>query len=143
MNGVSLIPACCWPAKPPADQRFTDYAGRRLKFIADLVPMFRAQVEARAAAPAPAAPGAPAEAGGGFRNQVPLRNVIAPPRSLDDSGSLCAAMLKAHQAGVGGDLRPIIDNYMKFISTGQFRFADGTLARNRPLRMRSGSTTST
>ncbi len=108
------------------EARFTDYTARRLKFIADIVPVFRAQVEARATAPAPA----PGE--GNFRNQIPLRGVIA-PRSLDDSGSLCAAMIKAHRAGLGGDLRPLIDNSMKFISTGQFRLPDGTLARHRPL----------
>jgi rhamnogalacturonyl hydrolase YesR len=113
------------------DKRFTDYTAKRMKFMADVIPMFRAQLEAAPAAPAtPPAPGAQGGAGG--RGGPPFRNVIA-PRSLDDSGSIAAAMLKTHQAGLGGDLRPLIDNYMKFISTGQFRFADGTFARNRPL----------
>ena len=113
------------------DARFTDYTARRLKFVADIAPAFRAQIAARAAAPAPATPAA---VGGepGFRGQVPMRNVLA-PRSLDDSGSICAAMIKTHRAGLGGDLRPLIDHYMKFISTDQFRFSDGTLARHRPL----------
>lgn len=61
-----------------------------------------------------------------------LRSILK-PRSLDDSGSMCAAMIKAHQAGIGKDLRPWIDNYVKFVSGTQFRLADGTLARNRPL----------
>ena len=60
-----------------------------------------------------------------------MRSVLA-PRSLDDSGSMCAAMLKAHRAGAGPDLRPLIDNYIGFISTKQFRFTDGTLARRDP-----------
>jgi unsaturated rhamnogalacturonyl hydrolase len=55
------------------------------------------------------------------------------PHSLDDSGSMCAAMIKAHSAGVGGSLRPWIDNYVNYVATKQFRLADGTLARNRPL----------
>src|SRR6185436_14730558 len=55
------------------------------------------------------------------------------PRSLDDSGAMCAAMIKAHRAGVGKDLRPWIDNYVQFVFAKQFRLADGTLARNRPM----------
>ena len=30
-------------------------------------------------------------------------------------------------------LRPVIDNFMQYISTKEFRLPDGTLARNRPL----------
>jgi rhamnogalacturonyl hydrolase YesR len=56
------------------------------------------------------------------------------PRSLDESGAMCAALIKAEIAGLGGkQLRPWIDNYLRFVSAGQFRLADGTLARNRPL----------
>lgn len=58
---------------------------------------------------------------------------ILQPRSLDDSGSMCAAMIKAHRAGLGNDLRPWIDNYVRYVSDKQFRLPDGTLARNRPL----------
>ncbi len=55
-------------------------------------------------------------------------------RRLDDSGAMCAALIKAERAGLaGGKLRPWIDNYVKYVSTGQFRLEDGTLARNRPL----------
>ncbi len=63
---------------------------------------------------------------------VLLRGVIA-PRSLDDSGAMCAALVKASRAGIGvAELRPWIDNYGAWISRGQMRLADGTLARNRP-----------
>jgi unsaturated rhamnogalacturonyl hydrolase len=56
------------------------------------------------------------------------------PRSLDDSGAMCAALIKAERAGLGDKrLRPWIDNYVKYVSTGQYRLGDGTLARNRPL----------
>ena len=108
------------------DAKFTEYTARRLKFIADVAPLFRAQIQALP----PAASGSAAPARGLLN--MPLRQVLA-PRSLDDSGSVCAAMIKAHRAGLGGDLRPLIDNYMNWICTGQFRFPDGTLARNRPL----------
>jgi rhamnogalacturonyl hydrolase YesR len=45
---------------------------------------------------------------------------------------MCAAMIKARRAGIEADLRPLIDNYIAYISTREFRLADGTLARNRP-----------
>ena len=54
------------------------------------------------------------------------------PQSLDDSGSMCAAMSKADRMGVG-KLRPWIENYANWITTGQFRLADGTFARNSPM----------
>jgi rhamnogalacturonyl hydrolase YesR len=46
---------------------------------------------------------------------------------------MCAAMIKANRAGLGSDLRPWIDNYVSYVSSKQFRLADGTLARNRPM----------
>jgi unsaturated rhamnogalacturonyl hydrolase len=62
-----------------------------------------------------------------------LRSILLPGR-LDDSGAMCAALIKAHLAGLGDQkLRPWIDNYVQYVSARQFRLADGTLARNRPL----------
>ena len=56
------------------------------------------------------------------------------PQNLDDSGSMCAAMIKAHRAGIAnGALRPWIDNYANWVSTRQFRLSDGTFARNQPM----------
>ena len=120
------------------DKRFADYTARRFKFIADIAPMFRAQAAATPPpAPPPAATGAAGPGGpggrGGFGRGNPMRPLLA-PRSLDDSGSMCAAMIKAQRAGVvGADLRPITDTLIDWISNKQFRLPDGTLARNRPL----------
>jgi unsaturated rhamnogalacturonyl hydrolase len=62
-----------------------------------------------------------------------LRSILL-PRALDDAGAMCAALIKAERAGLGGGkLRPWIDNYVQYVSSGQFRLKDGTLARNRPL----------
>jgi rhamnogalacturonyl hydrolase YesR len=62
-----------------------------------------------------------------------LRTVLF-PQTLDDSGSMCAAMIKADRAGTAdGALRPWIDNYANRVSTRQFRLADGTFARNSPM----------
>ncbi|RPI25013.1 MAG: glycoside hydrolase family 88 protein [Acidobacteria bacterium] len=95
------------------DSQFTDYATRRLEFIARITPHYRDQMKARPQSPSP------------------VRSVIN-PRALDDAGSMCAAMIKGQRAGIKADLRPLIDNYIQYISTREFRLPDGTLARNRP-----------
>lgn len=96
------------------DPRYADYTNKRLRFIAEQVPYFRAQVMADPKA------------------NTPMRAVLA-PHALDDAGAMCAAMIKATQAGgVKADLRPLIDNYIDYIQHKEFRLPDGTLARNRP-----------
>ena len=95
------------------DKRFTDYTATRLKLIADITPYYRTQQKANA------------------QSASPVRSVLE-PHALDDAGAMCAAMIKASQAGINADLRPLIDNYITYISTKEFRLADGTLARNRP-----------
>jgi unsaturated rhamnogalacturonyl hydrolase len=101
------------------DQRYTDYTAGRLGAIAALATHLKNQ-------PPAAEPAGP-------QRMLALRSVLA-PRMLDDSGAMCAAMIKASRAGVHPvELRPWIDNYMNWISSGQFRFPDGTLARQRPL----------
>jgi unsaturated rhamnogalacturonyl hydrolase len=53
------------------------------------------------------------------------------PQDLNDSGAMCAAMIKADRAGIA-NLRPWIDNYANWVSTKQYRMSDGTLALNQP-----------
>jgi unsaturated rhamnogalacturonyl hydrolase len=95
------------------DPRFTEYTARRLRLIADLAPHYRARLQTEP------------------QLRIPLRSVLD-PRALDDAGSMCAAMIKASRAGIRAELRPLVDNYIAYISTKEFRLADGTLARNRP-----------
>jgi len=58
-----------------------------------------------------------------------MRSILM-PRALDDAGAMCAAFIKAELAGLGDKkLRPWIDNYVQYVSSGQFRLEDGTLAR--------------
>jgi rhamnogalacturonyl hydrolase YesR len=64
-------------------------------------------------------------------NSFSLRRVVL-PQNLDDSGSMCAALIKAHRAGIP-NLRPLIDNYSSWVATRQFRLSDGTFARNQPM----------
>lgn len=95
------------------DARYTDYTKTRMNFIADAMPSFKALYQRN--------PG----------GNNPLRSAIE-PRALDDAGALCAAMIKTLRAGGNASLRPVIDNFMSFITTKEFRLKDGTLARNRP-----------
>jgi rhamnogalacturonyl hydrolase YesR len=96
------------------DERFAEYTRRQLQFIADRLPYFR-EVVAKGVRPAKETFGAILQTG-----------------SLDDSGSMCAALVKARRAGVGPDLKAVIDHWSDYIAHRQFRLADGTLARQRP-----------
>lgn len=95
------------------DTSFTNYTTKRFKFLADVVPYFREVYKTNP--------------------QTSLRQIIA-PHALDDCGAMCAAMIRATKSGVmKTNLRPIINDYINYIFTKEFRLKDGTLARNRPL----------
>ncbi|WP_437920496.1 glycoside hydrolase family 88/105 protein [Sphingobacterium sp. LRF_L2] len=96
------------------DNKFSEYTHKRLEFVADVLPKFRA-LEAEHP---------------GYRS--PVHSVIH-PMALDDAGAMCAAMIKAQQSGVlKKDIKGITDNYVDYILHKEFRLKDGTLARNRP-----------
>lgn len=95
------------------DSKYTDYTNKRLKLIAAIAPYYRSQLEKDKEA------------------FSPIHSVLE-PRALDDAGAVCAAMIKAQRAGLDADLLPLINNFITYISSKQFRFPDGTLARNRP-----------
>jgi len=102
-------------AQITGDQRYTEYTQTRVSAIATLAARARESNNLRPA------------------HGLGLRSIVA-PRALDDSGAMCAALIKAERAGLGGGkLRPWIDNYVRYVSSGQYRLADGTLARKRPL----------
>jgi rhamnogalacturonyl hydrolase YesR len=101
-------------AEVTADRRFTDFTARQLQFIKDRLPYFREVV----------AKGAPA-------GKSTFGAIIA-TGSLDDSGSMCAALVKARRAGVGPDLLEVIRHWSEYVARRQFRLPDGTLARHRP-----------
>lgn len=97
-------------AEATGEARYMDYVRERLHFIAAAAPRFAGQ-----------------------EGRVPFRGVNA-PRSLDDSGAMAAAFIKAERLGLGSaGSRAQIDRYLQWITEKQFRFEDGTLARNRPL----------
>lgn len=97
------------------DPKYRDYVEQRLKFIGDAASQFHK----------------PAAHYEEWEGRMPLRNLIN-PRTLDDTGAMSAAMIKALRGGSKANLRPVVDNGLKHIMTGQHRLADGTLARMRP-----------
>jgi unsaturated rhamnogalacturonyl hydrolase len=96
------------------DSKFANYTRQRVQFIAEAVPPFRALYQK-------------------YPNATnPLRQPVS-PHALDDVGAICAAMIKTlRTAGGNQNLRPVIDNFISYISSKEFRLRDGTLARNRP-----------
>jgi rhamnogalacturonyl hydrolase YesR len=96
------------------DKKYTEYSTKRIGFIADVVSNYKTYLKLNAKA------------------VTPVRSVLE-PHALDDAGAMCAAMIKTVRSGqVKANLRPMIDNYINYILTKEFRLTDGTLARNRP-----------
>ncbi|MEO6313673.1 MAG: glycoside hydrolase family 88 protein [Chitinophagaceae bacterium] len=96
------------------DKKFTEYTNKRLQFIAAIAPSLKTLYDKNPRAPNPMR---------GYFN----------PHALDDGGALSAAMIKSVRSSAQNEnLRPLIDNFLQYISTREFRLADGTLARNRP-----------
>lgn len=96
------------------DGRYNGYVQSRLALLAEWVPIIKKGVDA-----------------GTLSGNYLFRQTIE-PRALDDAGAMCAAMIKSTRAQLSFGLRPMIDNFINFISNKEFRFKDGTLARNRP-----------
>lgn len=102
-------------AEATKDERYANYTKQRMKFVADAVPAFRSLYEKLP------------------QGRNPMRQPVA-PHALDDAGAMCAAMIKTYRMTNEKSLRPVIDNYINYISTKEFRLKDGTLARNRPMK---------
>ncbi|MDT3404080.1 glycoside hydrolase family 88/105 protein [Mucilaginibacter terrae] len=97
------------------DNRYTEYTKTRLNFLADAVAAYK-------------------KTGKEVARRNPLHSMME-PGALDDCGALCAASVKTIRAGgASASLRPLADGFINFVTTKQQRFADGTLARNRPLK---------
>jgi unsaturated rhamnogalacturonyl hydrolase len=107
-SGMMLI------AEASGDTQYNDYVKKRFSLLAEWVPVIKKGVDAGTLS-------------GGY-----LFRQTIDPRALDDAGAMCAAMIKSTRAGLNSELRPMIDNFINFISNKEFRFTDGTLARNRP-----------
>lgn len=102
-------------ADATGDQRYRDYAEKRLSFIADSASAFKTKPTTYS----------------DWESRMPLRNLMF-PAALDDVGAMSAAMIKAKRSGSKANLQPLIDIALNHITNKQFRLADHTLARNRP-----------
>ncbi|MRW83873.1 hypothetical protein GJ698_07160 [Pseudoduganella sp. FT26W] len=96
------------------DSKYTAMTARHFQFMSDKLPYFKAQEQ-----------------------QFHLERAnsfarVLDPRSLDDAGSMCAAMIRAKFAKVGPDMGHFIDVCGNWVAKKQFRLKDGTLARQRP-----------
>ena len=99
--------------KATKDPQYIKYASDRLGLLGASFPAFKQQYEKN------------------HSRENPMHSVID-PRALDDAGAMCAAIFKTLQVTNDKNLLPMADNFLQYISTKQQRFADGTLARNRP-----------
>jgi unsaturated rhamnogalacturonyl hydrolase len=95
------------------DKKFTDYTRKRMEFLAEIFPAFRALYKQTPT------------------GSNPLRQMVN-PRALDDAGAMCAAMIKLYRTTNNAALRPIIDNYIDYVFNKEYRLPDRTIARNRP-----------
>lgn len=96
------------------DKKYTDYTLNRVNFIGDVVANYKSYLQKNKGA------------------ATPVRSVTD-PHALDDAGSIAAAFIKAMDKGANAKtVRPMVDNYLNYIMTKEFRLTDGTLARNRP-----------
>lgn len=100
--------------KATGEEKFITYTADRLRFIADAYPYLSELYKKYP------------------RADNPLRSVID-PKALDDAGAMCAAIIKTIALGGNDQLRVLSDNFIRYISSGQYRLHDGTLARERPL----------
>lgn len=66
------------------------------------------------------------------KEQNPLEHFLF-PGSLDDTGSMCAAMIQAYRRGYAKELKGEIDKSIDFILNKVVRLPNGTFARNRPM----------
>ncbi|WP_295118596.1 glycoside hydrolase family 88 protein [uncultured Chitinophaga sp.] len=96
------------------DKKYTAYTIKRVNFLGDVVKHYKSYLQKNAGA------------------TTPVRSVLE-PHALDDAGSLAASMIKALSNGADKTtVRPMVDNFLNYVMTKEFRLTDGTLARNRP-----------
>lgn len=83
-------------AAAASDDRYSDYAYSRMKFLGQMAKYFHQPL---------------LDAG----LIDPQMRQILEPESLDDAGSVCAALIQAYRATHSEELRPLIDNFINFI----------------------------
>lgn len=100
-------------ARATDDARYQEYVTKRFQFLSDMAPYFSRLMEEHNVA------------------DKQMRQVVN-PEALDDSGAMCAAMIKLSRISAHKDYDVLIHNYMDYIENEEYRLADGTFARMRP-----------
>lgn len=100
-------------AETTGDKKYADYTKTRMEFLANSFPAFNALYQKTP------------------KNSNPLRQMVS-PHALDDAGAMCAAMIKLYRDSKNPVLRPVIDQYINYVFTKEYRLPDRTIARNRP-----------
>ena len=106
------------------DARYANFTRRHMQFIHDRLPYFRQVAELNKIVPGAEHRGVEARSNS-FKGAIMTE-------SLDDSGAMGAALVKARQAGVSPDLLPLINHLSDWVANKQFRLEDGSWARQRP-----------
>lgn len=101
-------------AETTGDKKYSDYVKTRFDFLSKWVAAVKQKFSLEY-----------------IRNKR-LFNQPLDPHALDDAGAVCASMIKAQRSGLSNNLRPMIDNYINYVFTKEYRLKDGTIARNRP-----------
>jgi unsaturated rhamnogalacturonyl hydrolase len=101
-------------AETTGDRKYAEYAKNRFDFLAKWVPAAKAKFSVD------------------YIQKKKFFNQPIAPHALDDAGAVCASMIKAQRSGLNANLRPMIDNYINYVFTKEYRFKDGTIGRNRP-----------
>jgi len=96
------------------DKKYNEYVSRRFDFLGKAAPYFRAYSKTF--------PGA----------DHPMEHFLF-PKSLDDTGSMCAAIIQGLHYGMAPDLKTEVTNSIDFIMSKVYRLSDGTFARDRPM----------
>lgn len=117
------------------DKRYSDYAIKRMSFLAEQAPKFKKWLDKG-------------------EKIDPLMMQVVAPKALDDCGAICCAMMKAPQPPKGelgkaafpsqldstspfggrGAFTAQIDRYYDFIKNKEYRYEDGQFARLRPVK---------
>src|SRR5436190_5684123 len=96
------------------DKKYADYVKTRFDFLAKWIPAVKSKF--------------PLD----HIQKTKLFNQPIDPHALDDAGAVCASMINAQRSGLNKGLRPLIDNYINYVFTKEYRLKDGTIGRNRP-----------
>lgn len=95
------------------DNKFEQYDIKNINYYLDHLPYFK-------------------KIDSSFGEQHNRYNPLLHTNSLDDCGSMGAALIKIYKITKDERLMPIIEHIAGYISNKQFRLSDGTLARQRP-----------